>query len=276
MTTPAQRPDPSTFPSSAWTPWCSRSATRSRRRTTTRPRSACGGSRTAARRPATRTRRCTCWSRAARGSSSAARPGPGPGWASGSPRTATGSPTWPWRSARPRRPTTTRSRTARAAWRRRICSRTSYGKVVVAAIATFGDTRHTLVERSGYSGPYLPGFVPAAAGRRARRARLLHRDRPLRRQRRARPDGRVGGLLPPGDGLHQHEGVRRRRHRHRVLRADEQGRRGRHPEGEVPAERARRRASASRRSTSTWSSTAAPASSTSRWPPTTSWPASAP
>src|SRR4029079_5768229 len=37
-----------------------------------------------------------------------------------------------------------------------------YGKVVVAAIATFGDTRHTLVERSGYSGPYLPGVVPAA------------------------------------------------------------------------------------------------------------------
>jgi 4-hydroxyphenylpyruvate dioxygenase len=37
-----------------------------------------------------------------------------------------------------------------------------YGKVVVAAIATFGDTRHTLVERSGYSGPYLPGFVSAA------------------------------------------------------------------------------------------------------------------
>ena len=36
-----------------------------------------------------------------------------------------------------------------------------YGKVVVAAIATFGDTRHTLVERSGYSGPYLPGYVPA-------------------------------------------------------------------------------------------------------------------
>src|SRR6266404_3717515 len=37
-----------------------------------------------------------------------------------------------------------------------------YGKVVVAAIATYGDTRHTLVERSGYSGPYLPGYVPAA------------------------------------------------------------------------------------------------------------------
>jgi len=35
------------------------------------------------------------------------------------------------------------------------------GKVVVAAIATYGDTRHTLVERSGYSGAYLPGYVQA-------------------------------------------------------------------------------------------------------------------
>jgi 4-hydroxyphenylpyruvate dioxygenase len=37
-----------------------------------------------------------------------------------------------------------------------------HGKVVVATIATYGDTRHTLVERSGYSGLYLPGYVPAA------------------------------------------------------------------------------------------------------------------
>jgi 4-hydroxyphenylpyruvate dioxygenase len=37
-----------------------------------------------------------------------------------------------------------------------------HGKVVMAAIATFGDTRHTLVERSGYSGAYLPGYVPAS------------------------------------------------------------------------------------------------------------------
>jgi 4-hydroxyphenylpyruvate dioxygenase len=36
-----------------------------------------------------------------------------------------------------------------------------HGKVVLAAIATFGDTRHTLVERSSYSGPYLPGYVAA-------------------------------------------------------------------------------------------------------------------
>ncbi|MGA5196270.1 4-hydroxyphenylpyruvate dioxygenase [Streptomyces exfoliatus] len=35
------------------------------------------------------------------------------------------------------------------------------GTVVLAAIATYGKTRHTLVERSGYDGPYLPGFVAA-------------------------------------------------------------------------------------------------------------------
>src|SRR5260221_9159910 len=37
----------------------------------------------------------------------------------------------------------------------------SHGKVVLAAIAAYGDTRHTLVERSNYSGPYLPGYVTA-------------------------------------------------------------------------------------------------------------------
>lgn len=37
-----------------------------------------------------------------------------------------------------------------------------HGTVVLAAIATYGQTRHTLVERSGYDGPYLPGFVAVA------------------------------------------------------------------------------------------------------------------
>jgi 4-hydroxyphenylpyruvate dioxygenase len=36
-----------------------------------------------------------------------------------------------------------------------------HGKVVLAAIATYGDTRHTLVERTNYSGPYLPGYLAA-------------------------------------------------------------------------------------------------------------------
>ena len=34
------------------------------------------------------------------------------------------------------------------------------GKVVTAANATYGDTRHTLVERSAYSGAFLPGYLP--------------------------------------------------------------------------------------------------------------------
>jgi 4-hydroxyphenylpyruvate dioxygenase len=32
----------------------------------------------------------------------------------------------------------------------------------MACIAAYGDTRHTLVDRSRYSGPFLPGFVPRA------------------------------------------------------------------------------------------------------------------
>jgi 4-hydroxyphenylpyruvate dioxygenase len=36
-----------------------------------------------------------------------------------------------------------------------------HGKAVVATIATYGDTRHTMVERSGYSGVYLPGYALA-------------------------------------------------------------------------------------------------------------------
>ncbi|GAA4698916.1 4-hydroxyphenylpyruvate dioxygenase [Phytohabitans rumicis] len=34
-----------------------------------------------------------------------------------------------------------------------------HGTVRIAAIATYGDTRHTLVDRSAYHGPYLPGYV---------------------------------------------------------------------------------------------------------------------
>ena len=48
------------------------------------------------------------------------------------------------------------------------------GTVRMAAIAAYGDTRHSLIDRSRYSGPYLPGYVdrrsslvrPAGAPRR--------------------------------------------------------------------------------------------------------------
>jgi 4-hydroxyphenylpyruvate dioxygenase len=34
-----------------------------------------------------------------------------------------------------------------------------HGTVRIAALATYGETRHTLVDRSRYGGPFLPGFV---------------------------------------------------------------------------------------------------------------------
>jgi 4-hydroxyphenylpyruvate dioxygenase len=34
-----------------------------------------------------------------------------------------------------------------------------HGTVRVAAIAAYGDTRHSLVQRTSYDGPYLPGYV---------------------------------------------------------------------------------------------------------------------
>jgi 4-hydroxyphenylpyruvate dioxygenase len=38
-----------------------------------------------------------------------------------------------------------------------------YGKVKLAAIKTYGETLHTLVERSNYTGAFLPGFEPRKA-----------------------------------------------------------------------------------------------------------------
>jgi 4-hydroxyphenylpyruvate dioxygenase len=43
-----------------------------------------------------------------------------------------------------------------------------YGTVRMAAIAAYGETRHSLIDRSRYSGPYLPGYEP----------RSSHVDRP--------------------------------------------------------------------------------------------------
>jgi 4-hydroxyphenylpyruvate dioxygenase len=45
--------------------------------------------------------------------------------------------------------------------------RDEHGHVVVAAIRTYGDTIHTLVERRDYRGVFMPGFVPIANRRYA-------------------------------------------------------------------------------------------------------------
>jgi 4-hydroxyphenylpyruvate dioxygenase len=44
------------------------------------------------------------------------------------------------------------------------------GTVRLAALATYGETRHTLVDRSGYHGPFLPGFGAAGPMFRAKPA----------------------------------------------------------------------------------------------------------
>ena len=39
-----------------------------------------------------------------------------------------------------------------------------HGTVRLAAIATYGETRHTLLDRSRYTGPYLPGYISRQSG----------------------------------------------------------------------------------------------------------------
>ena len=54
--------------------------------------------------------------------------------------------------------------------------RDDIGEVVVAAICTYGDTIHSLVERRNYQGLFLPGFVPASYPFAARPAGLKYVD----------------------------------------------------------------------------------------------------
>jgi 4-hydroxyphenylpyruvate dioxygenase len=51
-----------------------------------------------------------------------------------------------------------------------------HGSVVVASIATYGDTLHTFVERKNYSGAFLPGYRPTPEDTVARPVGLLHVD----------------------------------------------------------------------------------------------------
>lgn len=50
------------------------------------------------------------------------------------------------------------------------------GEVVIAAIHTYGDTIHSLVERGAYNGPFLPGFQPYRSRVDAKPVGLLHVD----------------------------------------------------------------------------------------------------
>ena len=51
-----------------------------------------------------------------------------------------------------------------------------HGSVVLSSIAAYGDTIHTFVERSNYSGPFLPGYRAVEQDPIARPVGLLHID----------------------------------------------------------------------------------------------------
>jgi 4-hydroxyphenylpyruvate dioxygenase len=51
-----------------------------------------------------------------------------------------------------------------------------HGRVVTASIAAYGDTLHTFVERTNYSGAFLPGYQPMPEDNVARPVGLLHVD----------------------------------------------------------------------------------------------------
>jgi 4-hydroxyphenylpyruvate dioxygenase len=50
------------------------------------------------------------------------------------------------------------------------------GEVVIAAIATYGETIHSLVERRNYHGAFMPGFVPRSTRYAPESAGLLYVD----------------------------------------------------------------------------------------------------
>ncbi|HEU5153946.1 MAG TPA: 4-hydroxyphenylpyruvate dioxygenase [Gemmatimonadales bacterium] len=51
-----------------------------------------------------------------------------------------------------------------------------HGQVVIAAIATYGDTIHSIVERRNYRGLFLPGYQPVRSENRARCTGLKYVD----------------------------------------------------------------------------------------------------
>ena len=122
---------------------------------------------TAGRRPAAGTRPPTCSSPAGPVSCCAApvRPGTGLGAARGRPRRRRDRPGD--RGALGGGRLRLRGRARRPpAWPRRTTVEDEHGKVVLATIATYGDTSHTLVERSNYSGRTCPATSPPARSSR--------------------------------------------------------------------------------------------------------------
>ena len=115
-----------------------------------------------------------------------------------------------------------------------------FGDDRASAIATYGDTIHTFVNRADYAGPFMPGYVSVSANGHARRRRRPPEHRPHRRQRRAREDEPLGRVLRERLRDDEHPPLRRRPDPDRVLGAHVEGHVGRRGQDQVPDQRAGR------------------------------------
>ena len=141
-----------------------------------------------------------------------------------------------------------------------------------AAIATYGDTVHTFLDRAAYDGSFAPEFEPATPSPTGRARGRDHAHRPRRRQRRAGRARRVGRATtsrcsastssPTSTTTRSRPSTRRSMST--VVWDDDRGR--------AADQRAGRRGGARARSRSTSTSTGRPACSTSRCAPPTSSP----
>ncbi len=86
---------------------------------------------------------------------------------------------------------------------RRPTTRDAHGAIHHAAIRTYGDTVHTFLDRSAYTGPFAPQFEPTDLLRPVGPGGGHHPARPRGRQRRAGPPRGVGGYYEDVLGFDQ-------------------------------------------------------------------------
>ena len=117
----------------------------------------------------------------------------------------------------------------------------SSARMDLAEIHAYGDTTHTLVNRSRYQGVFAPGFRPAGPDRYSPRTfhpvGLKAIDHIVANVEEGQ-DGRLGRLLQQGHGVLAAGQLRRQGHQHGVLGADVQGCRRRPRADQVPDQRA--------------------------------------
>ena len=108
-----------------------------------------------------------------------------------------------------------------------------------SAVSTYGETRHSFIDRNDYHGVFAPGYRKIKKPARAAEGlSLLEVDHCVGNVG-ARPDERVRRLLPRRLRLQPADPLRRQGHPHRIQRADVKGHDQRQRPDQVPDQRAR-------------------------------------